>query len=31
MPGSPAEFAKLIAVEAEKVAKVIEGAKLTVD
>ncbi len=31
MPGSAAEFGKLIATEAEKVAKVIEGANITVE
>ena len=31
MPGSPAEFGKLIATEAEKVAKVIEGANIIVE
>jgi hypothetical protein len=31
MPGSPAEFGKLIAAEAQKVAKVIEGANITLE
>jgi tripartite-type tricarboxylate transporter receptor subunit TctC len=31
MPGPPAAFAKLIAAEAEKVAKVIEGANITLE